>query len=188
MITNRAGRLALALAAAACAAAAALPASASESGLSGAYYKTDDDKFIFRIVDCGAGEICADLVWLLRPLEKDTRRPKTDEFNPDPALRGQPVCGMRLVTGLHPNGDGEWNNGRFYNPDDGRSFNAFLRDRDGELSIRAYLGVVMLGKTMRLRPVEAPTESCDARAAAAMADIENYFAETPGSPWVKADD
>src|SRR5690606_10161316 len=139
-------------------------------GLAGTYWQTDDDKFVFRLTDCGGGQLCADLVWLLRPLEKDTLQPKTDEFNPDPALRGQPVCGMRLVTGLTPNGGGEWNNGKFYTPDDGRAYNAYLRDRDGDLSIRAYLGVVMLGRTMRLRPVEAPTESCEARAEAAMAD------------------
>lgn len=172
-------------AAAAFAAAAPLSGHAQDPDLSGSHWQTEDDKFILRVTECAEDELCADLVWLLRPLDKDTRRPKLDEHNPDTSLRTRPVCGMRLVTGLRADGDGEWEDGRFYNPDDGNTYSASMERRAAaDLRIRAYLGVKMLGKTLRMRPVEAPTESCEDRGEAAMADIENYVAKTPGSPWV----
>ena len=157
----------------------------SESALPGTYWKTEDGKFVFHIVDCDGGELCGDLVWLSRALDKATYQPKRDKDNPDPALRDRPVCGLRVVTGLEPDGDNRWESGRFYNPDDGNNYGAWMRfDPEADaLTIRAYLGVEMLGKSMKLTQVDAPTEGCEERAAAAMADLDNYIAKTPGTPW-----
>lgn len=168
------------------AAPSAAQAPRDESGLAGAHWQTEDDKFILHVVECGdrAG-LCADLVWLLRPLDRDTGQAKLDERNPNLALRDRQVCGLRLVTGLTRETDARWGNASFYNPDDGKTYRANIRrDGDGNLRLRVFLGVEMLGVTMRLRPVPAPAETCAARAEAALADIDNYFAETPGSPWV----
>src|SRR5690606_4181854 len=126
------------------------------------------DKFILRLESCGDGALCADLVWLLRPLDKDTREIKRDEDNPDPALRDRGVCGLRLVTGLTRETDTRWGNASFYNPDDGKTYRANMRrNADGTMRLRIFVGVEMLGVSMTLRAVPAPTESCDERAAAA---------------------
>lgn len=164
-------------------------APAADSSLIGTYWQTQDDKFILQFEGCGQETLCASLVWMLRPLDRDTGQPKVDDRNPVASMHNRPVCGLRLVTGLARETDDRWGNASFYNPDDGNTYRANLRRRDdGGLMMRAYVGVEMLGAALRLRSVPAPTETCDARAAAAMADIDNYMAETPGSPWVAAED
>lgn len=163
---------------------AAVAAPAKAAGITDAYWQTDDDKFVFHLTQCGE-ELCGDLVWLLRVLDRRTDDVKRDKDNTDPSLRDRPVCGMRLVTELEPDGENEWGSGRFYNPDDGNSYSVSMDyepDADA-LEMRVYLGVPMLGKTMRLRRVEAPAESCEERGAAAMADLEDYYAKTPGTRW-----
>jgi uncharacterized protein (DUF2147 family) len=71
----------------------------------------------------------------------------TDRKNPDPALRSQPLTGLRLLTGLRYDADDEkWTGGHVYNSDDGRTYNCLVRllgpDR---LQLRGYIGISLLG-------------------------------------------
>ncbi|RXF74631.1 DUF2147 domain-containing protein [Hansschlegelia zhihuaiae] len=81
-------------------------------------WRLDSGKAQVRISDCG-GSLCATLASLRKPNDK-SGLPKRDKRNPNPALRDRPVIGLSLVSGMRFDG-AEWT-GRFYNPDDGRTY------------------------------------------------------------------
>jgi uncharacterized protein (DUF2147 family) len=71
----------------------------------------------------------------------------TDRKNPDPALRSQPLTGLRLLKGLHYDAsNGKWTGGRVYNSDNGRTYNCLVRLLGpNRLQLRGYIGISLLG-------------------------------------------
>ena len=56
-----------------------------------------------HIAECG-GKLCGTVVWLDKPNDPHTGKPKTDKFNPDPAKRSRPLIGLQVVQRLAPTG------------------------------------------------------------------------------------
>jgi uncharacterized protein (DUF2147 family) len=71
----------------------------------------------------------------------------TDRNNPDPALRSQPLTGLRLLKGLHYDADDKkWAGGHIYNSDDGRTYNCLVRLLGpNRLQLRGYIGISLFG-------------------------------------------
>ena len=71
----------------------------------------------------------------------------TDRKNPDPALRSQPLTGLRLLKGLsYDVGNRKWIGGRVYNSDNGRTYNCQVRLLgSNRLQLRGYIGISLLG-------------------------------------------
>ncbi|QAU24778.1 DUF2147 domain-containing protein [Dyella sp. M7H15-1] len=71
----------------------------------------------------------------------------TDRNNPDPALRSQPLTGLRLLKGLHYNASNrKWIGGRVYNSDNGRTYNCLIRLlNSNRLRLRGYIGISLFG-------------------------------------------
>jgi len=71
----------------------------------------------------------------------------TDRNNPDPALRGQPLTGLVLLTGLRFDPASEkWKDGRVYNADNGRTYNCLVRMLGpNRLQLRGYVGISLFG-------------------------------------------
>jgi len=84
---------------------------------------TQDGLAQVRIAPCAA-KLCGVIVWLKRPLDKTSGLPRTDGFNPDPALRGRPMLGMPVIVGFTPVSPGHWAGGRIYDPDSGRTYDS----------------------------------------------------------------
>ncbi len=102
-----------------------------------------------EILPCpDSGLLCGRLVWL----KPDGGPPPLDQKNPDPAKRGEPLCGLMLMTGFRQDETGAWTDGRFYNPDDGGRYPAVIR-REGpdKLRLRGYLLIPLLGQTQTWR-------------------------------------
>ena len=78
---------------------------------------------LVEIADCGNGTPCGALAWVDAAISQGNSR---DIRNCDPALRDRPLIGVPILWGFEPGGDG-WQNGRLYNPDDGKTFTAHLR-------------------------------------------------------------
>ncbi|HEY5167108.1 MAG TPA: DUF2147 domain-containing protein [Pseudolabrys sp.] len=78
-----------------------------------------------HISNCG-GRLCGSVMWLEKPNDPGTSRPKTDKHNPDPAKRVRPLLGLQVVQGLTPNGPDKWS-GQIYNADDGNTYKASLQ-------------------------------------------------------------
>ena len=79
-----------------------------------------------QISTCDGNKLCARLVWLDRPVDPTTGKPKTDKLNPDPAKRERPLIGLEVVHALAPNGPNTWS-GLIYNADDGHTYKANLK-------------------------------------------------------------
>ena len=75
---------------------------------------------------------------------------RTDEKNPDAALRTRKMIGMDVLTGLRYDADAaEWTDGEIYDAGSGKTYSATLElSSDGILSVRAYKGISLLGKTL----------------------------------------
>ena len=91
------------------------------------------------------------IVWLSEPDfppgDPDAGRPKADRLNPDAELRGQPILGLKLMTGFRYS-DGGWRGGRIYDPETGKTYRCVIRlDEDGALRVRGYIGISLLGRT-----------------------------------------
>jgi uncharacterized protein (DUF2147 family) len=71
----------------------------------------------------------------------------TDRNNPDPAMRSQPLTGLRLLKGLRYDADGrKWIHGRVYNSENGRTYNCQVRLlSSNRLQLRGYIGISLFG-------------------------------------------
>jgi uncharacterized protein (DUF2147 family) len=96
----------------------------------GAWLNQDKDGMV-QIGDCGAlrgrsasGALCGKVIWIRDAIDKATGRPPVDARNTDPALRTRPIMGLTVLSDLKPAGTpGRWD-GRVYNIDDGKTYNA----------------------------------------------------------------
>ncbi len=81
-----------------------------------------------------------------------------DRKNPDPALRDRQLCGMTIITALRPLGDNLWGGGRFYNPDDGKTYNVAAELVSDDLIVaRLFERVTLFGQDKTLERVSHGT-------------------------------
>ena len=82
--------------------------------------------------------------------------PKTDRNNPDPERRDDPVIGLLIVEGFTFKGDGRWQGGTIYDPDNGKTYKCKIRFGDDEntLKVRGFIGFSMIGRTTYWTRVE----------------------------------
>ena len=71
-----------------------------------------------ELYKCGADSLCAKLT-------KVTDGQKTDDKNPDPAKRSQPIVGLVIMEGAKKSGDGKWA-GTLYNRENGKSYSGTI--------------------------------------------------------------
>ena len=123
-------------------AATALPASAEVFGT----WLTENKKAIVEIAPCAASA-CGYIVWMAEPLDT-AGQPKVDANNPNPAMKGRPVCGMPMVGSFVKDAAGEWSDGFIYDPEGGDEYKSKMRvTEEGNLYVRGYVGIPLLGKS-----------------------------------------
>ena len=111
-----------------------------------------DGEVAVEIFDCGI-LLCGRVLWLLVPRDPQGAL-NLDKHNPDPTLRWRGVCGMTILLGLRQTGPDRWGGGRFYNPDDGKTYNVTMQLKsDDVIEARIYSGIPLFGKTKTLRRV-----------------------------------
>jgi uncharacterized protein (DUF2147 family) len=83
----------------------------------------------------------------LRPVSP-AGQPDLDLLNPDPALRHRHLCGLTIIWGMQPDGQGQWSNGWLYDPKDGDTYNVTAQILTvNTMSARVYRGMPLLGRT-----------------------------------------
>jgi len=89
-----------------------------------------------EITDCGDGTPCGALVWVdftETPTDRDAQ-------NPDPTLQERSLIGVPIVWGYDA-GRRNWQRGRIYNPEDGKTFASSLqRLENGNLRVKGCFG------------------------------------------------
>jgi uncharacterized protein (DUF2147 family) len=86
-------------------------APASAQSAVGTWQRADGTSRV-RVAPCGAS-LCGTITW--------TDAPRTDQHNPDPALRSRSTVGVRVFFDMRPNGENRWS-GQAYNPEDCRTY------------------------------------------------------------------
>ena len=109
------------------------------------FWLTEKKGVIVKLFDCD-GELCGQTVWMKKMTHKDGA-PRLDAKNPDPALRDRHWCGITPITGLKPDGPGEWSGGEVYDPKTGETFKFKLKTEGEIVKVRGYVGVPLLGKS-----------------------------------------
>lgn len=87
------------------------------------------------------------IVWLKNPLDQ-SGKPKTDQKNPNVEERNHHILGLLLLKSLEFDGHATWHNGTIYDPENGKNYKCKItKDDKGNLDIRGYIGVSMIGRT-----------------------------------------
>jgi len=91
------------------------------------------------------------IIWLKEPIDPETGKPKLDDENEDESLRSRPVMGLLLLRDFVFDGDDEWEDGRIYDPKNGKDYKCYMEFPDNDdkdlLKVRGYIGFSMLGRT-----------------------------------------
>ena len=111
------------------AAAMAAPAAAQQSAIG--VWATVEGKSHVEIAPCGEA-LCGTVIWLKKPND-DAGQPLKDGQNKDESLRGRPIIGIDLITGMQPDGDKEWSDGEIYNPEDGDTYSSSMSLADANV-------------------------------------------------------
>ncbi|WP_048709771.1 DUF2147 domain-containing protein [Microvirga massiliensis] len=120
---------------------------------------TDGNEAAIEIKSCGE-QRCGRVAWMRDPVGDDGQVP-TDRRNPDPSLRSRPICGLTIISGLKPQDDGSWGQGRVYNPDSGKTYDLEIRRTSPEiLRITGYVGLKFLGQWMDWRRAPKDLGTC----------------------------
>lgn len=86
--------------------------------------------------------------------------PRNDLHNPDPALRGRSLCGLRIgqdftqVDSQHAEG------GRLYDPRSGQTYSGSIAAQGDTLKLRGYLGIKLFGRTATWTRVKYTQRTC----------------------------
>lgn len=86
------------------------------------------------------------LVWMQNALEDDGKTPRKDSKNTDPKLRSRGLQNLVILTNFEYD-DGEWTDGKIYDPKSGKTYSSKMKLNGRQLSIRGYVGVSMFGRT-----------------------------------------
>ena len=97
---------------------------------------------IFRSGNTYAGK----LVWIANAYEADGKTPRKDSKNPDAALRNRGLLNLVILNGFEFD-DGEWEDGKIYDPKSGKTYSSKMKLKGNTLEIRGYVGVSLLGRT-----------------------------------------
>ncbi len=89
---------------------------------------------------------CARLLWGNLVVEKDGTS-KKDTKNPDIRLRNRNIIGMVSLTGLKWDGE-QYTDGSIYDPPSGDTYTCRTWIKNDKLSLRGFLGISILGKTV----------------------------------------
>jgi uncharacterized protein (DUF2147 family) len=96
---------------------------------------------VIDVERCGT-EICLKLVGI-----SATAPTRVDKNNPDEALRGRPLCGLRIGSGFKASDAEHADGGTLYDPKSGKTYHGTLWVEDGRLHLRGYVGFKAFGRT-----------------------------------------
>lgn len=126
---------------------AALGFSQSEADRILGLWQTGSGKGRIKITRYGDNKFGGKLVWLREPNDA-SGKPKVDDKNPDPAKRSAPKIGLNNLLGFTYEGDGEYENGTIYDPENGKTYKCIMKlENANTLKVRGYIGFSLIGRT-----------------------------------------
>ena len=111
----------------------------------GKWYNTEKSGII-EIYEC-SGKLCGKIVWLKEPLDNETKKPKVDKNNPEMVNRNMPIIGLNVLSGFVKSGDNVWEDGKIYDPKNGKTYSCKMTLSGDDLDVRGYIGFSLFGRT-----------------------------------------
>jgi uncharacterized protein (DUF2147 family) len=103
------------------------------------YYMNPSGEAILKIYET-TGKYAGKLVWMKNPEKLDTK-------NPDKTKQSQKILGSAIMHDFVFDGE-IWKDGSIYDPKNGKTYDCKIsRDEKGNLSIRGFIGISLLGRT-----------------------------------------
>jgi uncharacterized protein (DUF2147 family) len=112
-----------------------------------------------EIGPCGE-KLCGKIVWVKDPNDKNGK-PLVDLFNPEPAKKKRPICGLPVIGDLKRQADGSWDTGWIYDPNEGKSYDLEVTAKSADrIQIKGYLGMKFLNETFIWTRAPASLQRC----------------------------
>lgn len=89
--------------------------------------------------------------------------PTTDIHNPNAALRGRALCGLKIGSSFTLNNANHATNGTLYDPRYGKTYHGTMTADGSRLHLRGYVGIPLFGASEIWIRTPAPNSSCPAR-------------------------
>ncbi len=119
-----------------------------------------------ELVPCGS-KLCGRIAWLKDTVNAEGR-PLVDRYNPNPARRTTPICGLQVIGDVQKLPEGIWDQGWIYDPKTGSSYNVTLTlQGPDQLKVTGYKGIKLLSKSFVWTRAPADLPRCDAAASGA---------------------
>lgn len=108
----------------------------SQDQIVGKWNASDGEAVVemYKVKDAYYGKI----IWMKDGVNADGT-PKVDKHNPDESKRTKTIKGLNIVTGLKYN-NGEWTDGKVYDPHSGRSYKCSVKLEGGKLKLKGKWG------------------------------------------------
>jgi uncharacterized protein (DUF2147 family) len=106
---------------------------------------TEGEKSYVEIYKCEQ-LYCGKIVWLKNPKDEEGRE-KVDKKNPDESLRNRKLLGLPILWSFRHNGENLWENGKIYDPQDGKTYSCKMTLEGEKLKVRGFIGFSLLGRT-----------------------------------------
>lgn len=136
-----------------------LQAQPVEAGL----WYDDSGKGAVELVPCGS-KLCGRIAWLKDKVNAEGQ-PLVDRYNPNPARRTTPICGLQVIGDVQKLPEGTWDQGWIYDPKTGSSYNVTLTlQGPDQLKVTGYKGIKLLSKSFIWTRAPADLPRCDAAA------------------------
>jgi len=87
--------------------------------------------------------------------------PQVDVHNPNPALRGRPLCGLRIGEGFVESDSRHARGGRLYDPRTGRTYDGSMTAEGHLLKLRGFVGIELLGRTQTWTRAASSPNPCE---------------------------
>ncbi len=117
---------------------------ANSDAILGDWY-TAEGTSIINIFKCG-DNYCGKIVWLKNPKTEDGLD-KIDAKNPDEKLKNRKLMGLEILTGFKYKNDNKWEDGKIYDPKNGKTYSCKMTLEGNELKIRGFIGIPLFGRT-----------------------------------------
>jgi uncharacterized protein (DUF2147 family) len=80
------------------------------------------------------------------------KKDRKDTLNPDPKLRNVKIVGLEFLKNFVFDED-EWVDGKVYDPESGNTYSCKMWLENGDIMLKGYIGISLLGRSEKLERV-----------------------------------
>ena len=98
--------------------------------------------------------------WKGKIVGSKSGKARYDKNNPDESKRDRRLLGITVLDGLKYAGNGEFEGGTIYDPNNGKTYKAKATQTDPDtIEARGYIGISLIGKSQTWKRIESDAEN-----------------------------